>query len=161
MLTMFVYGTLKRGERNHERFCSGAFRVEEGAVRGELYDLPLFGYPELIVPEESVHAFGTKDPAGDAEPQERLAPGYPLPLEGPLVFGEILFFDDAVSRLPAIDLLEGFDPADPSSHYRRVLLPVEPKEGRALLAWAYVVREATGTYLPDGTWPPQGGYRKN
>ena len=58
---MFVYGTLKRGERNHERFCGGALRVEDGAVRGEVYDLPLFDYPELIVPEESVRAFGTAD----------------------------------------------------------------------------------------------------
>jgi gamma-glutamylcyclotransferase (GGCT)/AIG2-like uncharacterized protein YtfP len=43
MLTMFFYGTLKRGERNHDRYCGGALRVEEGAVRGELYDLPFFG----------------------------------------------------------------------------------------------------------------------
>ena len=154
MLTMFIYGTLKRGERNHERYCSGALRVEEGAVRGELYDLPLFGYPELIVPEESVRAFGTDDPARDAELQERLARGHPSTLEGSLVSGEILYFDDAGSRLPAIDRLEGFDPADASSPFRRVLLPVEPEEGRALLAWAYVVREPSGTYLPDGRWPP-------
>jgi gamma-glutamylcyclotransferase (GGCT)/AIG2-like uncharacterized protein YtfP len=154
MLTMFVYGTLKRGERNHERFCSGALRVDEGTVRGELYDLPLFGYPELVVPEESVRAFGTDDAARDAELQQRLARVRPLPLEGPLAFGEIFFFDDAGSHLPAIDRLEGFDPADASSHYRRVLLPVEPEEGRALLAWAYVVREPSGKYLPDGRWPP-------
>src|SRR5215217_48725 len=154
MLTMFVYGTLKRGQRNHERFCSGALRVEEGAVRGKLYDLPLFGYPELVVPEESVRAFGTGDAARDTERQERLARGRPLTLEGPRVFGEIFFFDDAGSHLPAIDRLEGFDPACASSHYRRVLLPVEPEEGRALLAWAYVVREPSGKYLPDGRWPP-------
>jgi gamma-glutamylcyclotransferase (GGCT)/AIG2-like uncharacterized protein YtfP len=154
MLTMFVYGTLKRGERNHERFCNGALRVEDGAVRGELYDLPQFDYPELVVPEESVRAFGTDDPAADAALQERLTCGAALTLEGPLVSGEILYFDDAGSRLPAIDRLEGFDPADTSSHYRRVLLPVEPEEGRVLLAWAYAVREPSGTYLPDGKWPP-------
>jgi gamma-glutamylcyclotransferase (GGCT)/AIG2-like uncharacterized protein YtfP len=154
MLTMFVYGTLKRGERNHERFCNGALRVEDGAVRGEVYDLPQFDYPELVVPEESVRAFGTDDPAADAALQERLTCGAALTLEGPLVSGEILYFDDAGSCLPAIDRLEGFDPADASSHYRRVLLPVEPDEGRALLAWAYAVREPSGTYLPDGKWPP-------
>lgn len=155
MLTMFVYGTLKRGERNHEHFCGGVLRVEEGAVRGELYDLPLLGYPELIVPEESVRAFGTDNPDRDAEVQERLARGRPLPLEGPLVFGEIFSFDDARYRLPAIDRLEGFDPTDAWSHYRRVLLPVEPEECQTtLLAWAYVVREPSGTYLPDGRWPP-------
>ena len=154
MLTMFAYGTLKRGERNHERYCSGALRVEEGAVRGELYDLPIFGYPELIVPEDSVRAFGTDDHAGDAELQERLVLRRAPALDGPRVFGDILFFDDPESRLPAIDRLEGFDSAVASSHYRRVLLPVEPDEGGALLAWAYVVREPSGTYLPDGWWPP-------
>jgi gamma-glutamylcyclotransferase (GGCT)/AIG2-like uncharacterized protein YtfP len=154
MLTIFVYGTLKRGERNHERYCSGALRVEEGAVRGELYDLPHFGYPELIVPEESVRAFGTDDPARDVEVQDRPAHGDPSTLEGTLVYGEILYFHDAENRLPAIDRLEGFDPADASSHYRRVLLPVEPEEDRTLLAWAYVVREPSGTYLPNGRWPP-------
>jgi gamma-glutamylcyclotransferase (GGCT)/AIG2-like uncharacterized protein YtfP len=160
MLTMFAYGTLKRGERNHEPYCSGALRVEEGAVRGQLYDLPHFGYPELVVPDESVHAFGTYNHARDADLQERLTFGHPLTLEAPLVFGEIFFFDDAVSRLPAIDRLEGFDPADGSSHYRRVLLPVEPKEGGVLLAWAYVVREPSGTHLPSGRWPPYGDQRK-
>ena len=154
MLTMFAYGTLKRGERNHERFCSGALRVGEGTVRGELYDLPLFGFPELVVPEMSVRAFGTDDAARDAGLQERLARVRPLTLEGPKVFGEIFFFDEAGSHLPAIDRLEGFDPADASSRYRRVLLPVEPEEGGALLAWAYVVREPSGTYLPAGRWPP-------
>jgi gamma-glutamylcyclotransferase (GGCT)/AIG2-like uncharacterized protein YtfP len=154
MLTMFAYGTLKRGERNHERYCSGALRVAGGTVRGELYDLPIFGYPELIVPEDSVRAFGTDDHAGDAELQERLILRRPLALDGPWVLGEILLFDDPESRLPEIDRLEGFDPADDSSHYRRVLLPVEPEEGGALLAWAYVVREPSGTYLPGGKWPP-------
>ena len=154
MLTMFVYGTLKRGERNHERFCNGALRVEDGTVHGGLYDLPQFDYPELVVPEESVRAFGTEDPAADAALQERLTRGAALTLEGPLVSGEILYFDDAGSRLPAIDRLEGFDPADASSHYRRVLLPVEAEEGRTLLAWAYAIREPSGTYLPNGKWPP-------
>jgi gamma-glutamylcyclotransferase (GGCT)/AIG2-like uncharacterized protein YtfP len=116
MLAMFVYGTLKRGERNHERFCSGASRVAKGTVRGELYDLPLFGFPELVVPEKSVRAFGTDDAARDAELQERLARVRPFTLDGPRVFGEIFFFDDAVSHLPALDRLEGFDPADASSH---------------------------------------------
>ena len=154
MLTMFVYGTLKRGERNHKRYCSGALRVEKGAVRGELYDLPHVGYPELIVAEESVRAFGTDDPARDAEVQGRLAQGDPSTLEGPLVYGDILYFHDAKNHLPAIDRLEGYGPAYASSHYRRVLLPVEPEEGRALLAWAYVVREPSGTHLPNGRWTP-------
>ena len=60
---MFFYGTFKRGERKREHYCGGALLVEEGAVRGDLYDV-LLGYPALVVPEESVCAFGTGDYRG-------------------------------------------------------------------------------------------------
>ena len=153
-LVMFFYGTLKRGQRNHERFCGGALGVGEAAVRGDVYDLP-FGYPALVVPGESIRAFGTGDPTRDVEEQWRLGrePVVPWP-EGPRVLGEIFAFDDPESRLPPLDRLEGFDPADASSHYRRVLLPVETDEGSVPLAWAYAVEESSGTYLPGGRWPP-------
>ena len=157
MLIMFFYGTLKRGGRNHERYCGGALRVEEGAVCGELYDLPLFGYPALVVPEESIRALGTGDFAGDVEEQGRLSREHLAPLEGPRVFGEIFIFDDPGSRLPEIDRLEGFNPADESSQYRRVLLPTETDEGSVLLAWAYAVEESSGVYLPGGIWPASPG----
>jgi gamma-glutamylcyclotransferase (GGCT)/AIG2-like uncharacterized protein YtfP len=152
-LVMFFYGTLKRGERNHERFCGGALRVEEGAVRGEVYDV-LLGYPALVVPGESIYAFGTGDYGRDAEEQQRLGHGQVPSLNGPRVFGEIFAFDDPKSRLPVLDRLEGFDPTDASSHYRRVLLPVETNEGSVLLAWTYVVEESSGCHLPGGRWPP-------
>jgi gamma-glutamylcyclotransferase (GGCT)/AIG2-like uncharacterized protein YtfP len=151
-LVMFFYGTLKRGERNHERFCGGALSVEEGAVRGEVYDLP-FGYPALVVPEESIRALGSGDYAGDVEEQRRLGGGPVSLLEGPRVFGEIFAFDDPESRLPAIDGLEGFDPTDAMNHYRRVLLPVETNGDSSLLAWSYVVEASSGTRLPKGRWP--------
>jgi gamma-glutamylcyclotransferase (GGCT)/AIG2-like uncharacterized protein YtfP len=153
-LFMFFYGTLKRGERNHERYCSGVLRVEEAMVRGDLYDIPLMGYPALVVPEESIRAFGTGDYARDAEEQWRLGGGPVSRLEGPRVFGEIFAFDDPESRLPAIDSLESFDPTDATNHYRRVLLPVETNGGSGLLAWSYVVEESSGIFLPKGRWPP-------
>ncbi len=155
VLVMFFYGTLKRGERNHERYCSGALHIEEGAVHGDLYDIPLFDYPALVVPEKSIHAFGTGDPARDVDKQHRLGLGPVPPPERPGVFGEIFAFDDPGSRLPALDCLEGFDPTDATSHYRRVLLPAETGDGAILLAWAYVVRESFGVFLPEGVWPPQ------
>ncbi len=37
-LNLFVYGTLKRGQSNHERFCRGLISVQEATVRGCLYD---------------------------------------------------------------------------------------------------------------------------
>jgi gamma-glutamylcyclotransferase (GGCT)/AIG2-like uncharacterized protein YtfP len=152
-LVMFFYGTLKRGERNHEHFCGGALRVEEGVVRGDLFDVHL-GYPALVVPEESICAFGTGDYRRDAEEQQRLGRGQASLLEGPRVFGEVFAFDDPESRLPDLDRLEGFDPADASSHYRRVLLPVETDESSGLLAWAYVVEQSSGSHVPGGRWPP-------
>jgi len=152
-LVMFFYGTLKRGERNHERFCGGALRVEEGAVRGDLFDAHL-GYPALVVPEESIWAFGTGDYRRDAQEHQRPGRGQSPLLEGQRVFGEIFAFDDPESRLPDLDRLEGFDPADTSSHYRRVLLPVETVEGSGLLAWAYVVEQSSGSHLQGGKWPP-------
>jgi gamma-glutamylcyclotransferase (GGCT)/AIG2-like uncharacterized protein YtfP len=152
-LLMFFYGTLKRGERNHERFCGGALRVEEGTVRGEVYDVHL-DYPALVVPEASIYAFGTGDYRKDAEKQQRLGHGQVPSLDGPRVFGEIFAFDDPESRLPALDLLEGFDPTDASSHYRRILLPVETNESSVFLAWTYVVEEPSGCHLPGGRWPP-------
>jgi gamma-glutamylcyclotransferase (GGCT)/AIG2-like uncharacterized protein YtfP len=151
---MFFYGTLKRGERNHERYCGGASRIERAAVRGDLYDLPVFGYPALVVPEDSIYAFGTADYAGDVEEQGRLGREPVPPPAGTRAFGEVFAFDDPESRLPAIDSLEGFDPADASSQYRRALLPVETREGFVTLAWAYVVRESSGVYVPEGVWPP-------
>ena len=153
-LVMFFYGTLKRGERNHERYCGGALRVDEGAVGGDLYDVPYFDYPALVVPEESIHAFGTGNPARDSELQRRLSRQRVSPLKGSRVFGEVFTFDDPASRLPAIDRLEGFDPAEASNHYRRVLLPIETSDGSALFAWAYAVRESSGVFLSGGAWPP-------
>src|ERR687897_51859 len=114
-LVMFFYGTLKRGERNHECFCGGALRVEEGAVRGDLFDVHL-GYPALVVPEESICAFGTGDYSRDAEEQQRLGRGQARLRGGPGVWGEFFVFEDREPRLPDRDRREGFAPADASSH---------------------------------------------
>ncbi len=150
---MFFYGTLKRARRNHEAFCRGARFVDEAAVRGRLYDLP-YGYPALTVLPEDVLVVGTADPAGDAKIQRRLGSEETRPSEGPRVFGELFAFDDPVERLPALDRLEGFDPRDRLSPYRRVLLPVETASNSGALAWAYVVETASGVHLPEGRWPP-------
>ena len=152
LLTLFFYGTLKRGHANHDRFCRGYLSVEEAAVRGRLYDLPS-GYPALIVPEEDIHAVGTADPAHDASRQQTLDRTEVRRPEGPLVFGELFMFDDAGDRLPALDRLEGFDPTGPSP-YRRVLIPARTSDGATVLAWAYVVEKSSGTHLPGGRWPP-------
>jgi gamma-glutamylcyclotransferase (GGCT)/AIG2-like uncharacterized protein YtfP len=151
-LTLFSYGTLKRGHANHEAFCRGYSRVEEATVRGRLYDLPS-GYPALVVPNEDIRAIGTADPARDASEQRRLERKEVHHQGSTVVVGELFDFDDPEERLPALDRLEGFDPGRPSL-YRRVLIPAEAAGGHVVLAWAYVIGEYSGNHLPGGLWPP-------
>ncbi len=151
-LALFFYGTLKRGHANHERFCSGYSRVEEATARGRLHHLPS-GYPALVVPKEDIRATGTANPIRDASERQRLGQAGVHRSDGPLVFGELFFFDDPEERLPALDRLEGFSPCR-SSLYRRVLILTEIPGGAGVPAWAYVTEEPTGTPLPGGRWPP-------
>lgn len=150
-LLMFFYGTLKRGERNHDAYCGGAIGVSDASVRGRLYGLPA-GYPAMIVPEQTVHAIGTADPARDAAAGRRQAEKAPA-FYGPLVSGELHAFDNPEERLPALDLLEGFVPDDPASEYRRVLVPASAADAGTRLAWTYVVDMPAGRRLPGGRWP--------
>jgi gamma-glutamylcyclotransferase (GGCT)/AIG2-like uncharacterized protein YtfP len=153
VLNMFFYGTLKRGHANHNRLCRGYLRAEEATVRGRLYGLP-FGYPALLVEQEDVRAVGTSDHMSDAERGSPRLAGTRV-LDGPRVSGELFAFGDPEERLPALDLLEGFDPGGGSSFYRRVLIPAETSGGATVLAWAYAIEKPSGIYLPDGRWPPR------
>ena len=125
-------------------------KIEEATVRGRLYDLP-FGFPGLVVAQESVYAIGTTDYLADARAQHRPTVSEDAPPPGAAVYGELLTFDDPEERLPALDGLEGFSPGA-TCLYQRVLVPVEVPESR-LLAWAYAIPSATGAHLPDGRWP--------
>lgn len=154
---VFVYGTLKRGQRNHDAFCGGVLAVEEATVRGRLYDLPA-GYPALVIPEKDMRAIGTSNPTRDTAEANRCSADATPPRD-PAVFGELFAFDDPEVRLPALDALEGFVPGVPSSPYRRVLIPTFTGTGKAPLAWAYVANEASGRYLPSGRWPDTEGSR--
>lgn len=60
LLHIFVYGTLKRGMWNHERFCAGARSIREAVVRERLYEMDC-GLPVLQVPEADILAHGTAD----------------------------------------------------------------------------------------------------
>ena len=71
LLRLFVYGTLKRGYWNHDRFCEGALEVRDAWIRGQLYEGP--GFPLLEVPDEDVLAHGTDEPLADVATQARLS----------------------------------------------------------------------------------------
>ena len=124
----------------------------EARVGGLLYDLPE-GYPAIVVPEGSILAVGTDDPATDAREERRLGRQAPAEPEEPTVRGELYVFDDPGTRLPALDALEEFVPGDPTSLYRRLLVPVRTDGGDVTLAWAYAARRAAGKHLPGGLWP--------
>jgi len=69
------------------------------------------------------------------------------------VYGEVLIFNDPETRLPAIDLLEGFHPGGPCL-YRLVLVSAQAN-GTELPDWLYVVRDrwAEGCKeLTGGIW---------
>ena len=153
LLDVFVYGTLKRGQRNYGRFCQGALAVREATVRGRLYDLP-FGFPVLVVPKEDVLAMGTGEYLSDAKAiSHTQARPHGLSPDWDAVYGELLTFDDPEKRLPDLDALEGFHPGK-SSFYSRVLVPAAPTEAdTTVLAWTYTVDSTSGTYLPEGRWP--------
>src|SRR5688500_16027960 len=109
-LTMFFYGTLKRGHANHDQFCRGYLSAEEARTRARLYHLP-FGYPALVIDEEDIRAVGTADPTSDASEQRSLGLTGARLLDGSRVSGELFAFGDPEVRLPVLDRLEGFDPA--------------------------------------------------
>ncbi|QYJ14943.1 hypothetical protein Rxycam_00754 [Rubrobacter xylanophilus DSM 9941] len=152
-VSLFVYGTLKRGQPNHEAFCRGYLGVEEAAVKGRLFALPA-GYPALVVQEEDVLATGTADPLADAALQERAKHReLPEPRRS-LVRGELYYFRDPGIRLPALDAFEGFRPGS-ESLYLRVLVPALTATGKVVPAWTYTVPgKPAGTPLPGGVWPP-------
>ena len=134
---VFVYGTLRRGGRFHDRYCRGALAIEGGAVRGRRSNLPA-GYPVIDVPPRDVLSHGSADPLADARRLATLAPrAIAFDAQWPEVRGEILTFDDPAARLPALDELEGFAAGAPSL-YRRVALPVRLDGGGLTVAWTYV-----------------------
>ena len=152
IMRVFVYGTLKRGERNHDRFCRGVLQVEQATMWGRLYHLPV-GYPMLVVPPPLILALGTGDYLADEQTELRLSreletsprtadtsiAGDWLPIAG-----EILTFDDPATRFPKLDRLEQFVPGGKSFYDRVLVQPLPPAIGAV---WTYI---ATGGRLPEG-----------
>ena len=111
ILRLFVYGTLKRGYWNHQRFCAQARSIEPAVVWGRLYHLHA-GFPALEVPEGLILARATADPLADARRQEDSGtPRFGRPTgDWDLIHGELVTFTDPLrdlahrpaGRLPAL-----------------------------------------------------------
>ena len=164
-ITLMVYGTLKRGQWNHDRFCRNAIDIRPATIIGRLYELPA-GYPAVVIPEESILAHGTDDPVVDARVQAGFAGhGVTMPeVEGDqpssydsgatgwdVVHGELITFADPARDLPPIDRLEGCRP-DGRGLYRRALVAVRANTG-VELAWVYhMARVGYGRRVEGGCW---------
>jgi gamma-glutamylcyclotransferase (GGCT)/AIG2-like uncharacterized protein YtfP len=122
ILRLFVYGTLKRGYWNHQRFCAQARSIEPAVVWGRLYHLHA-GFPALEVPEGLILARGSADPLADARRQQEIDTlrfGRPTGDRDP-IHGELVTFTDPQRDLPPMDRLEGFRPGG-HSMYQRVMV---------------------------------------
>lgn len=162
LLRVFVYGTLKKGFHNHDRYCAGVLRIEPARLRGRLFRLSP-RVPVMTVPEEDILVRGSADIDADMEAQERFASH---PAGGPgassgvtFVRGELLTFDDPAERLPVLDRFEGFRPGRKST-YVRALVVATVEGGPATSAWAYVAGFDTAGLeeYPGESWDP-GAHR--
>lgn len=157
-LAIFVYGTLKSGQKNHEYFCGGVTQIQPATTIGRLYALPA-GYPALEIPALHILAHGSADPLADAAVQSRFLGELDIMSAQArhsggwdLVHGEMITFTDPLRSLPPIDRLEGFHP-EQRSLYQRVLLPVFACS-RVEPCWTYIMPErSSGLRLLSGVWP--------
>jgi gamma-glutamylcyclotransferase (GGCT)/AIG2-like uncharacterized protein YtfP len=141
-LKIFVYGTLKRGFPNHERYCKGLLRAEPACLTGRLFKLTA-QIPVMMIPDDHVLVQGSADTSADMRLQEQFQSTLPrweksTPEGGyRKVYGELLYFGDPETRLPSMDFLEDFQPGKPST-YNRVLASVMLQGGSETAAWVYV-----------------------
>ena len=167
ILRLFVYGSLKKGFSNHDRYCSGAIGIKPAHLHGRIFKLtPEF--PTIVVPESDILAFGSADTAYDLFLQEETAKreeakrprgeedARETRTTRDRINGEVLSFDDPETRLPAIDGLEEYQPGK-DSLYSRVLVRVMFPDGFSTTAWTYAAGFDTGkleryegeTWFPD------------
>lgn len=133
-----VYGTLRRGYRNHPLIEDGSAHLGTGWLPGRLVTVASVHRPYPYP------AYVPDDPGAARR----------VVVEVVGIMEETLW--------PALDALERYMPDDlPGSEYRRVLARAEMADGGRLACWTYVYNDpVTGfTDVPDGDWaavhPPE------
>ncbi|MGB3492155.1 MAG: gamma-glutamylcyclotransferase [Elainellaceae cyanobacterium] len=125
---VFVYGTLKPGESNYQRYCAGRIlRHEEAIAYGQLFDLPM-GYPAMTPGSSPVH-------------------GVVLEFDDSQLLDILDELEDYDPHRPAAE-----------NEYERVELEVFTPQNQALgKAWTYLMTEEQaerwgGQIIPTGNW---------
>ncbi|WP_035841354.1 gamma-glutamylcyclotransferase family protein [Kitasatospora azatica] len=130
-LPLFVYGTLRPGLRNHDRYLAGRCELIRPAV----------------LPDTALHA-------GPGYP-------FALPSPGARVIGELLTIHPAAfpQVLAALDRLEDCRPDDTGLYVRRRLSVTVPGTPEPVVAWVYLAGPAAAAQLlahpapiPSGDW---------
>lgn len=128
LLKVFVYGTLKPGESNYQRYCAGkVLEVQRAIALGQLFALPL-GYPGMTLGESPVQGF------------------------------LLSFPDESVLRqLDWLEDYEPHRPAELNEYNRRPIEIFNPAFISLGLAWVYLmtqeqVHSCDGVLLADGWW---------
>jgi gamma-glutamylcyclotransferase (GGCT)/AIG2-like uncharacterized protein YtfP len=128
-LHVFVYGTLKPGAANFDRYCGGkVVKSQRGYTQGCLYELPSLGYPGMIHGSDRVHGF-------------------------------ILSFNDETILPELDELEDYDPQRQPfENEYNRELVTTHTIDGIPYLsAWAYFmnvdrIKALDGILLPTGWW---------
>jgi gamma-glutamylcyclotransferase (GGCT)/AIG2-like uncharacterized protein YtfP len=128
-LHVFVYGTLKPGESNFDRYCADKVVSSHRAyIHGDLYHFSSLGYPGAIYGSRQVHGF-------------------------------VLTFADARILIDLDKLEAYHPQRQPAENdYTRELVTTYPLAGIASVsAWAYFmtpdrIEQWGGSLLPDGWW---------
>jgi len=133
VIRVFVYGSLKPGEKNYNRYCRGRVQAEQEAiVQGNLFDLPHLGYPAMT------------------------------PGEG-WVYGYLLSFGDAdlLAALDQLEDYEADRPLAENEYYREWIGVMGGDRQPLGAAWCYfmlpeAVQARGGVQVSSGRWSSRG-----
>ncbi|MBN2860154.1 MAG: gamma-glutamylcyclotransferase [Sphaerochaetaceae bacterium] len=125
--TVFVYGTLRQGQKHHDVIARKIVSIESAWIDARLY-ITRDHYPAINVSQDIILQEGSRDLHRDAE-AEKYWGGENLStrLEGisivPVLAGELVSLSSPIHTLWYLDRFEGFDPLG-ESLYLRSLVPV-------------------------------------
>lgn len=128
MLKVFVYGTLKPGQRNYPIYCEGkVIKAEKCWTKGQLFALPA-GYPALIKGNDKVEGF------------------------------LLTFADELVLRnLDKLEGYDARKIADMNYYQRQKIIVYDASNNSLGEVWAYLmtlakVKSLNGVLIPSGCW---------